>query len=140
LYLAYSSAGRFDEGIRFLEETLRLRKTKFGSEDPEILNTMNMLVVMYLLGSKWDQARSLYEEILKLQKTRQGPEHPNTLTAMTNLAGNYMLPIPTQKSPEAIRLYQEVLTIQRRKLAADDSALAETLASLGFCLLYAEKP
>ncbi len=137
---AHFIAGRYDKAIPLYEESLRLRKAKFGSEDPEILNTMKILASTYLGASKWDQVRSLYQEILKLQKTRQGLEHPDTLTAMTSLASNYMLPIPTQKYPEAIRLYQEVLTIQRRKLAADDPALAATLAEFGQWQLYAGKP
>jgi serine/threonine protein kinase/tetratricopeptide (TPR) repeat protein len=138
--LAHRFNGQHEEAIRLYEESLRLRKAKFGSEDPKILEIMDSLAAMYFAALKVDRARSLYEEILNLRKTRQGPEHPDTLTTMTTLAGIDMIPIPTQKYPEAIRLYQEVLTIQRRKLAADDPALVSIMASLGRCLLDAGKP
>ncbi|MFL5246097.1 MAG: protein kinase domain-containing protein [Gemmataceae bacterium] len=138
--VAHNLNGRYDEAIRLYEELLRLRKTKFGSADLKTEEIMGNLAGMYMAAGKLGQARSQFEEILSLRKTRLGPEHPHTLTAMTHLAKIYLLPIPTQNYPQAIRLNKEALAIQRRKLAAEDPALAETLALLGFCLVYAEKP
>jgi tetratricopeptide (TPR) repeat protein len=119
------------------EETLRRRKAKIGSEDTGILTTMENLAGYYYGAGRLDQGLSLGEEALALRKINHGSEEPHTLTAINRLASRYEF---ARKYPEAIRLYQEALMIERYKLAADDLALADTLASLGLCLLHTGKP
>ena len=64
-----------------------------------------------------------------------GPEDAVTLDTMSDLAVAYEA---ARKYPEAVRLHRELLTIKRRKLPADDPALARTLITLGKCLLGAD--
>jgi len=43
LALAYRAAGKLDQALPLLEETLKLRKAKLGPEHPDTLGTMNNL-------------------------------------------------------------------------------------------------
>jgi tetratricopeptide (TPR) repeat protein len=92
---------------------------------------------VYQDTGKLDQALSLAEEALKLWQVNLGPEHPNTLNLMGYFAEAYAA---ARQYPEALRLGQELLALQRRKLPADDPALASTLAILGLCLLHNQQP
>ena len=53
LGLAYQDAGRSEESVALLEQTLALRKAKLGPDDPATLVTMNNLA-----GGKLDLGRS----------------------------------------------------------------------------------
>jgi serine/threonine protein kinase len=133
---AYSGLGQMDQALPLFKETLQLRKVKLGPEDIRTLVAMGCLGNAYLKAGMLDQAVPLLEETLKLRKNILGPEEGYTLQAMTFLVEAY----DAQQNPEVLRLGQELLTLQRRALAAEDPALADTQAALGLSLLHAQQP
>jgi tetratricopeptide (TPR) repeat protein len=116
LAVGYLAAGKLDLALPLLEETLKLRKAKLGSDHPDTLTSMNNLAEGYRAAGKLDLALPLYEETLKLRKAKLGPDHPETLICMSNLALGYQ---DAGKVDLALPLYEETLKLQKAKLGPD---------------------
>jgi tetratricopeptide (TPR) repeat protein len=82
LGMSYAAAGRRDEALKLLEETLALSRKVLGPEHPDTLITMNSLAQFYLAAGRRDEALKLLEEALALYRKAFGPEHPGTLKAL----------------------------------------------------------
>ena len=54
---AYEEAGQLERALPLLEETLRLKKAKLGSDHPDTLVQMNNLAVAYFAAGKRDLFR-----------------------------------------------------------------------------------
>ncbi len=124
LALGYHSAGRLDEAVPLLEETLPLRKAKLGDEHPSTLTSMNNLAAGYYSAGRLDEAIPLLKETLGLCKAKLGDEHPDTLNSMNSLANGYL---SAGRLHEAIPLFEETLRLQKAKLGDEHP---DTLTSM----------
>ncbi len=124
LAASYYAAGRIEEAIKLMEETLQLRKAKQGLDHPDTLLSMNNLASTYLAANRTQEAVKLLEETLQLKKAKFGPDHPNTLLSMMSLANSYLEAGRTQ---EAVKLNEETLQLRIKKLGSDHP---DTLASM----------
>ena len=79
-------AGRIDEAMALLTETLRRRKETLGADHDDTLDSLNNLAVAYQDDGQVAKAIPLLEEILKRRKDKHGLDHPSTLNSMNNLA------------------------------------------------------
>jgi tetratricopeptide (TPR) repeat protein len=74
------------------------------------------------------EAIPILEEALRLRQSKLGPDHPDTFKSVINLAQTLET---ADRLSEAEVLWNTMLAVQRRRLAADDLGLAETLTWLG---------
>ncbi len=125
LALGYSDAGKLDQALPLLEETLKLTKAKLGTDHPNTLTTMGNLATSYREVGKLDLALPLLEETLKLTKAKLGTDHPDTLTSMGKLATGYR---EVGKLDLALPLLEETLKLMKAKLGTDHP---DTLTSMG---------
>jgi tetratricopeptide (TPR) repeat protein len=112
---AYWAAGKLNQAVPLLEETLKLRKAKLGPEHPDRLVTMNNLAVAYEDAGKQDQALPLYEATLQGRKAKRGPDHHTTVFSLDQLAGAY---VDAGKLDQAEALYRERLAQKNDDLTA----------------------
>jgi tetratricopeptide (TPR) repeat protein len=89
LAMTYLGSRKLDVALPLLEDTLKLRKVKLGTDHPDTLASMNNLALAYLHTRKLDLALPLYQDTLKLRTAKLGADHPDTLMSMNNLAGAY---------------------------------------------------
>ncbi len=108
---AYQDAGKLDQALPLLEETLKLRKAKLGPEHPDTLNSMNNLASLFWSMKDLDRSIPLFEKTLKKRISNLGQDHPSTLATKANLGVNYR---DAGRLNEAIRLLEEVHQIGRK--------------------------
>jgi len=92
---------------------------------------------VYVAAGMPDRGLPLLEGSLKLAQASLGPEKGTTLVLKDNLAAAYD---HTRNYDEAIRLFRESDAGKLRVLPAYHPTRLEGLASLGLCLLHADKP
>jgi tetratricopeptide (TPR) repeat protein len=113
--------------LPLLEETLKLRRARLGTDHNDTLVTMNNLAGGYQAAGKRDRALPLLDQTLKVQMAKLGPDHPGTLRSMNNLAGGYKA---AGKLDRALPLYEETLRLLRAKLGPDHPYTLGTMNSL----------
>jgi tetratricopeptide (TPR) repeat protein len=72
-----------------LEETLKLRRARLGSDHTGTLTTMNNLAAVYWSARQLDKSVPLFEATLKLREKKLGRQHPETQRTVANLGVNY---------------------------------------------------
>jgi tetratricopeptide (TPR) repeat protein len=137
LALAYQGARKLALAVPLLEETLKLRKARFGPQHPSTLTSMNNLAAAYRDARKLDLALPLYEETLQLTKARLGLEHPSTLRCMNNLALAYT---DAEMRDRALPLQEETWKLQKARLGADHPDTLTSMNNLALAYLDAGKP
>jgi len=120
---SYHEAGRRDEALKLFEQTLELRKTKFGWGDPEAPQTMQgltELMLSYQNAGRRDEAKKLgmklLEPGLEIMKAKRGPDHPETLGMMDAIANLYHA---AGRRDEAFKLREQTLELRKAKLGPD---------------------
>jgi tetratricopeptide (TPR) repeat protein len=89
LAVGYRAAGKLDQALPLIEETLRLTKAKLGPDHPQTLTSMNNLASAYWSAHQLDKSVPLFEETLKVQQRKLGRQHPDTQHTVANLGVNY---------------------------------------------------
>ncbi len=123
--------GRNNEAEELLVQMMEICKKKFGTDDPNTLEIMNILASTYRRQSRWEAAEELNIHVLEIRKKKLGIDHPDTLTSMTNLASTYH----TQgrwKAAEELNMH--ALLIRNNKLGADhpDTLISTTYLAATF--------
>jgi tetratricopeptide (TPR) repeat protein len=128
---AYRDAGRLSDAIPLFEKTLRVLKSKRGSDHPITIITMSNLAGTYHDDGRVDEAIALFEETVRLSTGTLGPEHSDTLIITGNLAAAYR---DAGQVDHARSLYEKVLKLEKLKLGPDHPS---TLASMyGLAIAY----
>jgi tetratricopeptide (TPR) repeat protein len=119
--------GRYAEALRFLEETLKLRKAQLGSDHQETLQSMSILATCYRYLGRHDEALQLIEKTVALQKTKLGSDHPDTLQSMHNLA---CIRFARSEHAEALKLYEEALALRKAKIGAGHQDVLKSILEM----------
>jgi eukaryotic-like serine/threonine-protein kinase len=105
-----------------------------GEENPDTLNSMHNLAVLYRDEGKYAQAEPLFTRVLEVRRRVLGQEHPRTLNTMLTLA---MLYRDQGKYTQAEQLVTKVLDVRRRVLGDQNP---DTLISMdNLALLYRDE-
>jgi tetratricopeptide (TPR) repeat protein len=136
LATAYQAAGRKTEALELLEQTLELRRAKFGFEHPDTLLSMNNVAFAYNSAGRMAEALPLYEQALELTRRQLGPAHPNTLKSLNNLAEAYH---SDGQLDRAIPLLIETLDFMQTKLGPEHPTTLTTTHSLADAYLAANR-
>jgi tetratricopeptide (TPR) repeat protein len=103
---SYADLGRHADALQLHEETLRLRKARFGPNHSDTLLSMNNLANSYAALGRHTEALKLREEAFRLMKAKLGPNHPHTLISMGNLGESL---VQLDRSAEAVPLLDDCL-------------------------------
>ncbi len=112
----YHGAGRFDEAVKLLVETLARSKSAHGPDHEETLTSMSNLAMTYKELDRTDEAISLLEEALKLSSAKHGPDGLETTTFVSNLAASYY---KADLFDKALPLLEKAHAIRLDKLGSD---------------------
>ena len=96
-------------------ETLKLKESKLGPDDPGTLASRNNLAVAYFAAGRTAEAITMLEGTLKLMESRLGLDHPDTLTGRNNLAVAYNA---AGRNNDAITIHEGTLKLMESKLGS----------------------
>ena len=113
---AYESAGRLDEAIDLLEQTLVDRERVLGINHPDTLTSRGNLASTYRSAGRLEQAIDLHKRTLADSERILGPDHPDTLASHNELASTYE---SAGRLEQAIPLYERTLADSERILGPD---------------------
>ena len=137
LAVGYHYASKLDRAQPLYEETLRLRKSAYGSDHYDTLTAMNNLAACYKALGQVDKALPLMEETYGIRKTKLGPDHPHTLISMTNLA---VVLEAAGKPDEAIPFFEQALASSETKMGPDHPGTLLRISNLANCFRDSGKP
>jgi tetratricopeptide (TPR) repeat protein len=126
--------GRYGEAIPIAEEAVRVAKTTFGNEDPNLAISLNDLAELYEAQGPYEKAEPLFEQALAIREKKSGPNDPDVAQTLNDLAvlydreGRYL---------EAEQFLQKALTIRQKTLGPTDPYVALSLTDLAG--LYAQQ-
>jgi tetratricopeptide (TPR) repeat protein len=113
---SYSDAGRINEAIPLLEDTLVAFERVLGPDHPNTLASRNNLAHAYRDAGQHDKAIALHRENLTASERVLGPDHPNTLISRNNLAYAYR---DAGQHDRAITLLKDTIAAYERALGPD---------------------
>jgi serine/threonine protein kinase len=116
LGLTYWYLGDYPKAIEQHIRALELRRSKLGSDHPDVLTSRNNLALAYHSAGRIADAIRLHEQNLKLYEAKLGPDHPDTLHCCNNLAAAYL---DVGRTADAIPLQERTLKQKEAKLGPD---------------------
>lgn len=110
------SRARYKEAEPLFTQALELFKKLFGSEHPNIAQSMNNLALIYYAQGRYDEAEPLYKRALELRKKLLSLEHPDVALTMNNLSALYYA---QGRYEEAEPLFKQALAMFEKMLGVN---------------------
>ena len=123
--------GEYADGVKIVEQQLKIREKILGPEHPEVALTLNDLAVFLNKTSDYTGALSLYERSLVIYEKALGKDHPDVARTLNNLAGTLEM---IGKSEQAKSMYERALRIREKTLGPDHPDVGLTLSDLAVLL------
>ena len=118
------------DALKLYEESLALRKLKFGPEHEKTLTGMNNLALCYSDLGRHADAVELGKKTLALGKATLGPDHPYTLRYLDSLAGIYK---NLGRHSEAVKFHEEAVPLRKAKLGPGHPDRFRSMHDLAEC-------
>ena len=119
--------GKYREAIPIAERAVEVSKRVRGPEQPETVEALNNLGLLFQKIGDYAKAEPLYQEALRIRQKVLGPEDPDTATSLDNLADLYR---DMNEYAKAEPLYQEALQIRQKVLGTEHPDTATSLNNL----------
>ena len=119
--------GKYQEAIPIAERAVEVSKRVRGPEQPETVEALNNLGLLFQKIGDYAKAEPLYQEALRIRQKVLGPEDPDTATSLDNLADLYR---DMNEYAKAEPLYQEALRIRQKVLGTEHPDTATSLNNL----------
>ena len=132
--LAYHDLGLYAEAHAQFERALALQRRALGAENPDTLETLNVLGWTAMDLGKYPEAETLLSQSLASWRRVSSPANPGTLNAMNNLATVYD---DQGKYAQAEALDSQALEILRRIYGPEHHKTLDTMGNLA--LVYANQ-
>jgi tetratricopeptide (TPR) repeat protein len=123
----YKDAGRLEEAVPLLEETLRRQRAKLGADHPHTLISMNHLANGYNESGRLGEAMPLYEEALRRREAKLGGKHSDTLISIDGLASALIQQRKFEEAKPIINRWMSRLDARNQQAK---QARAETLRAI----------
>jgi DUF2075 family protein len=68
---------------------IKTHKTKLSKDHPDILTSIDNLVLIYRDQGQLEEAEQLEVQVIKTSKTKLSKDYPDTLNSIANLASMY---------------------------------------------------
>jgi tetratricopeptide (TPR) repeat protein len=85
----HGRAGRTDEAIVGIEQSIDIRKKNLPSTRSDLSASLNKLGLLYHKKGMLEEARKTFEECLSIDKSIVPPQHPDIGTSLYNLGCTY---------------------------------------------------
>jgi tetratricopeptide (TPR) repeat protein/tRNA A-37 threonylcarbamoyl transferase component Bud32 len=131
---SYWGLGEYDVALRHAEKALELRRLHLGDEDPDTIDAMHTIGVLYKYKGWFDEAERMYVKVLEVRRRILGDGHPNTIDSMNNLA---VLQRNQERFDAAEALYRDIVALSRRSLGTEDPKTLMATANLATLLWQA---
>jgi len=119
--------GKYREAIPIAERAVEVSKRVRGPEQPETVEALNNLGLLFQKIGDYAKAEPLYQEALQIRQKVLGTEHPDTATSLNNLAELYE---DMGEYAKAEPLLQEALRIRQKVLGPEHPDTALSLNNL----------
>jgi serine/threonine protein kinase/tetratricopeptide (TPR) repeat protein len=127
----YGKLGLYDQAVALEEDTLRLRESELGSNDPEVATSLNALGNLYRKQARFELAEKTITRALAIRKAVFGQQHPAYAESLNHLAEvEYIMGRPD----EAEIHYRQAISIFQRGAEENPASLANSLHHLGWLL------
>src|SRR5260370_22252209 len=113
--------GKYQEAIPIAERAVEVSKRVRGPEQPETVEALNNLGLLFQKIGDYAKAEPLFQEALRIRQKVLGPEHPDTATSLNNLAGLYY---DMGENAKAQPLTQEALQIRQKAFGSEHTDTA----------------
>jgi serine/threonine protein kinase len=128
LSVMYRAGGQLERAASLSEQAVKTGEDVLGPDHPSTMNWRRNLALAYRDMRRMDDALPLFEKTVALFKARSDPDPSDLVRSQKELAQFYG---ELDRLSDAQAVWQELLEEQRRKLPADDFAVAETMSGLG---------
>jgi tetratricopeptide (TPR) repeat protein len=125
---------RYPDAEPLYQRAVQVRERLFGSEYPEVAQSLNGLAELCREQGKFSEAEPLYQRTLQIRERHLGSEHPEVAQSLTNLANLYY---QQGKYVEAESHYQRALHIFEKCLGREHLYVAYPLN--GLATLYKDQ-
>jgi tetratricopeptide (TPR) repeat protein len=117
--------GRYESAYQTLQSAYQTRRSIFGDEAKETLDSLNILASVLRDQGRYEAAEEMYRRVLTGSEKVLGVEHPHTLTSADNLASVLR---DQGKYKAAEEMHRRALTGREKMLGAEHP---HTLISVG---------
>jgi tetratricopeptide (TPR) repeat protein len=83
--LVYQSQGKDTEADPLYKQCLEIWEKVFGSDHPNVAQSLNNLADLYRIQGKYTEAEPLYNQALDIFKRALGPDHPYVAIVCENI-------------------------------------------------------
>ena len=126
--------GFYSQSQSLHELALAIRVQVFGSDQPDVAESLNVLALLARILGDYVQAEGFHRQALAIREKTLGPEHPATAISLNNLGVLYRV---QGKYEQAEPLLQQALSIYELSLGSDHPDTLITFINLA--KLYAEQ-
>lgn len=129
--------GESNKAYKLALDAFEVREILLGAEDPDTVDSLNLLgVALHRLG-RYDEAKAIHERALETKKRTIGMDHVDTLISVLNLASTCN---NQGEWADAERLLSQMLeTASRMELEADHPLTLSTLSVLATTYIHLER-
>ena len=131
LAAACEAAGRPQDAIAALENSVAERERALGRDHPESLSTRSSLAHAHLAAGRSDEAILLYESTLADRDRVLGPDHPDVMASRSDLAAAYR---SAGRMQAAVSALKRTLSDLEAMLGRDDPQTLAACADLAAAL------
>jgi CHAT domain-containing protein/Tfp pilus assembly protein PilF len=129
----YRIQGRYSEAELLYQRSLAILEKAFGTEHPNVAQSLNNLAALYDSQGRYNQAEPLYQRSLAIREKVLGEKHPDTAQSLNNLASLYVY---QQRYREAEPLLQRSLAIYENAFGTEHPNVAQSLQNQGFLYFF----
>ncbi len=128
--------GFYSQSQSFHEQALAIREEIFGSDHPDVADSLNALAMLARTQNDFDQAEKLHRQALAIRVKTLGPDHFTTAVSLNNLSVLYRM---QGKYEQAEPLLQQALHIYEQFRGPDDHDTLMTCLNLAKLYLEQQK-
>jgi eukaryotic-like serine/threonine-protein kinase len=130
-YLASAYAEGHPNKLPLFEKTLRLQRTKLGSDHRDALRTMCELANAYVNAGRTAKALLLHKQALETRQETLGHDHPDTVHSINCLAISLFL---SGRPEEAVPLMKQAFALRTSKHGLEHASTLESINNLAAAL------
>jgi tetratricopeptide (TPR) repeat protein len=131
---SYRQIGSLDQAETMLRQAVAIRRKVFGSETPEVAQSLNDLGLVLIAQQKLSEAEEAVAEALATRQKLFGTENADAATSLNDLSAIYR---EMGKLVEAETMAREALKIRQKLFGNENLAVADSLRNL--CIILGDE-
>ena len=123
----YRGQGFYKQAADWYEQCRSQTEQRFGSEHPDVANSISCLASIYRIQGRYPEAEPLYQQALEMRQNLLGVEHPQVADSLNKLAILYH---ERGRYKEAEEIYRQALEMRQHLLGSEHPDVAESFNNL----------